>query len=188
MRDVLVHNAPKSSPGTSKNHFDLSYHTAENTIYDGGGITRISKKEFLVLKGLAFESISLLPGCLRTPHSHPNANQLNYCVIGIATVGLIRPDAQQQCFEVKTGEIYFIPQGYITRIENRHTTNLKVVSLFSNEGPETMELSDTLAIVPKAILSKVFGIPEESLKDIPMQTVKISGGKTIREQRLKSYL
>jgi hypothetical protein len=42
---------------------------------------------------------------------------------------------------------------------------------------EPMELSDTLAIIPKAILSKVFGIPEDSLKDIPMQTVTITGGE-----------
>lgn len=156
----------------SKNHF--AFENAKSTKFDGGTMFRVAQKEFPALIGLAIQSLHLKPGVVREPHSHPNAHQLDYCVSGTATVGIIGPEGHKQYLKLKAGDISFVPKGYIHWIENSGKADLHFLVILSHEEPETIELSETLIGVPKSTLSKVLRVSEKILNEMPQKTVTIS--------------
>ena len=158
----------------SKNHF--AFENARAIEFKGGKMFRVAQKEFPALVGLAIQSLHLKPGVVRELHSHPNAHQLDYCVSGSATVGIIGPERHKQYLQLKAGDISFVPKGYIHWIENTGKGDLHFLVVLSHEEPETIELSETLLGVPKATLSKVLSVSEKTLDEMPKETVTISKG------------
>jgi oxalate decarboxylase/phosphoglucose isomerase-like protein (cupin superfamily) len=156
----------------NQNHF--AFENAKSIKFEGGTMFRVAQKEFPALKELAIQSLHLKPGVVREPHSHPNAHQLDYCVSGAATVGIIGPEGHKQYLKLKEGDISFVPKGYIHWIENSGKTDLHFLVILSHEEPETIELSETLMGVPKSTLSKVLSVSEDYLGQMPTKTVTIS--------------
>lgn len=52
----------------------------ERIDFPGGIFRRANAKRFKALHGLAVQRLDLKPGAGREPHSHPNAEQLDYCI------------------------------------------------------------------------------------------------------------
>jgi oxalate decarboxylase/phosphoglucose isomerase-like protein (cupin superfamily) len=141
--------------------------------FDGGTFYRASKKKFPALRGLAIQALHLKAGAVREPHSHPNAEQLDYCVRGKARVGIIGPEGHRQLLDLEAGDISFVPQGFIHWIENTGDDDMHFLVVLSDEEPLTIELSETLAGVPNDVLSKVLGLSEGALSELPEKAVTI---------------
>jgi len=154
----------------------LSADQFEKINFPGGIFYRANHKRFPVLRGLAVQKLDLKPGAVREPHSHPNAEQLDYCLSGTARVGIVGPEGHKQLLELKEGDISFVPRGYIHWIENIGKTDLRFLVVLSHEQPETIELSETLIGVPVATLSATLGVPEDVWKKFPSATVTIGAG------------
>jgi len=90
----------------------------ERIEFPGGTFFRANKKRFPALCGLAIQMLKLKPGAVREPHSHPNPEQLDFCVSGNARVGIIGPEGHKQLLELRDGDISFVPRGYVHWIEN----------------------------------------------------------------------
>jgi oxalate decarboxylase/phosphoglucose isomerase-like protein (cupin superfamily) len=110
---------------------------------------------------------------VREPHSHPNAEQLDYCVKGQAQVGIIGPDGDRQLLDLEQGDISFVPQGFIHWIENTGDVPLHFLVVLSHEEPLTIELSETVAGLPREVLRKVLGLSESALDQLPSEAVTI---------------
>lgn len=151
----------------------------EKIEFAGGTFFRANKKQFPCLEGLAVQMLKLKPGAVREPHSHPNAEQLDYCVSGHARVGIVGPEGHKQLLELKEGDISFVPRGYIHWIENVGSGQLHFLVILSHEMPETIELSETLTGVPEKTLSTTLGVPERLLQDLPKKTVTIGAGSNM---------
>jgi len=143
--------------------------------FAAGTLHRASKRNFPVLQGMAIQALHLKTGAVREPHIHPNAHQLDYCVGGSATVGIIGPEGDRQLLELQTGDISFVPQGFVHWIENTGQGELHFLVVLSNPEPETIELSEMLAGVPRSTLAKALGVSEELLERMPKETVTIGG-------------
>jgi len=141
-----------------------------------GKLFRANKDNFPVLTGLAVQTLKLEEGALREPHLHPNAHQLDYCISGSARVGIVGPGNYRQILELQVGDISFVPQGYLHWIENIGNGPLHFQVVLSHERPETIELSEMLAGVPKSVLAATFGISEDIFRKIPDKTIVIGGG------------
>jgi oxalate decarboxylase/phosphoglucose isomerase-like protein (cupin superfamily) len=148
----------------------------EKIDFPGGIFYRANHKRFPALRGLAIQKLDLKPGAVREPHSHPNAEQLDYCLSGTARVGIVGPEGQKQLLELKEGDISFVPRGYVHWIENVGKTELRFLVVLSHEQPETIELSETLIGVPAATLSATLGVPEDIWKKFPNAPVTIGIG------------
>jgi oxalate decarboxylase/phosphoglucose isomerase-like protein (cupin superfamily) len=151
----------------------------ERIEFDGGTFFRANKKQFPCLKGLAVQMLKLKPGAVREPHSHPNAEQLDYCVSGHARVGIVGPEGHKQLLELHDGDISFVPRGYVHWIENAGSGQLHFLVILSHEMPETIELSETLTGVPDKTLSTTLGISDKLLKELPKKTVTIGAGSNM---------
>jgi len=141
--------------------------------FEGGTFLRASKTKFPALKGLAVQALHLKPGAVREPHSHPNAQQLDYCIEGRARVGIIGPEGHRQLLDLDRGDISFVPQGFIHWIENTGDKPLHFLVVLSHEEPLTIELSETLAGLPRDVAQKVLGLSDEALEGLPQETVTI---------------
>ena len=151
----------------------------EKIEFTGGTFFRANKKQFSCLKGLAVQMLKLKPGAVREPHSHPNAEQLDYCVSGHARVGIVGPEGEKQLLDLHEGDISFVPRGYVHWIENVGQGQLHFLVILSHEMPETIELSETLVGVPGATLTAAFGVPKDFLKGLPTKTVTIGAGSNM---------
>jgi len=144
--------------------------------FPGGTFLRATQKQFPALRGLAIQALKLKPGAVREPHSHPNAEQLDYCVSGEARVGIVRPEGHKQLLPLKAGDISFDPRGYVHWIENAGSGPLHFLVVLSHEQPETIELSETIHGVPADTLASTFDLPKNVLEQLPNKTVTIGGG------------
>jgi len=140
-----------------------------------GNFFRANAKNFPALKGLAVQGLDLAPGAVREPHTHPNANQLDYCISGQGRVGIVGPDGETHYLDLKTGDISFVPQGYLHWIENTGTEPLSFLVVLSHEEPLTIELSGMLAGVPNATLGNMYDVSEQVFEAIPDRTIVIGG-------------
>lgn len=143
--------------------------------FSGGSLWRASLNNFSSLRGLAIQALDLEKGALREPHSHPNAHQLDYCISGHAQVGIVGPNGHQQYLDLTEGDISFVPQGYLHWIHNIGSTPLKFLVVLSHEEPETIELSEMCAGVPGTTIHQLFGLPEDTFKNIPKGGLRIKG-------------
>jgi oxalate decarboxylase/phosphoglucose isomerase-like protein (cupin superfamily) len=141
--------------------------------FDGGTFLRASKQKFPALRGLAIQALHLEPGAVREPHSHPNAEQLDYCSRGQAQVGIIGPEGHRELLDLEAGDISFVPRGFIHWIENKGSEPLHFLVVLSHEEPLTIELSETLAGVPNEVLAKVLAMSESALEGLPSEAVTI---------------
>ena len=157
----------------------LSADQFEKLDFSGGTFYRATQKRFQALRGLAVQKLKLKPGGIREPHSHPNAEQLDYCISGHAQVGIVGPEGHRQLLDLKEGDISFVPRGYVHWIRNVGSNELNFLVVLSHEQPETIELSETLIGVPKETLSTTLSVPEDLLARLPKETVTIGGGSKL---------
>ena len=151
----------------------------ERIEFTGGTFFRANKKQFPALRGLAVQQLKLKSGAVREPHSHPNAEQLDYCVSGHAQVGIVGPEGQRQLLDLHEGDISFVPRGYVHWIRNVGNAPLHFLVILSHEMPETIELSETLAGVPGDTLTASLGVSEKFLSELPKSTVTIGSGSNM---------
>ncbi len=153
-------------------------HAFKDTIFKRfpqGDFYRASSKNFPVLKGLAIQALDLAPGAVREPHTHPNANQLDFCLSGIGRVGIVGPDNETHYLDLTPGDISFVPQGFLHWIENTGHEPLSFLVVLSHEEPLTIELSEMLKGVPDETLARMYGVPQDVFAAIPPRTVVIGG-------------
>ncbi len=155
------------------------FESAKPLEFAGGTLHRATKEKFPALRGLAIQALHLRPGAVREPHVHPNAEQLDYCVSGQAQVGIVGPDGHRQLLELSAGDISFVPQGYAHWIENVGSEELHFLVVLSDERPETVELSEILAGVPRESLARSLGVEDEAVEGLPTSTVTIGNGAAV---------
>lgn len=157
----------------------LSAEQFEKIEFAGGTFFKANKKHFPSLRGLAVQQLKLKPGAVREPHSHPNAEQLDFCVSGHAQVGIVGPEGHRQLLDLHEGDISFVPRGYVHWIQNVGNGPMHFLVILSHEMPETIELSETLTGVPGRTLAASLGVSETLLSELPKQTVTIGGGSNM---------
>ena len=104
----------------------------------GGTRAMASEENFPLLKGMSLYLLRLDSGGVREPHWHPNAAELSYCLSGGALMTIFSPGAGHDTFTVDTGEIVFVPRGYLHHIENINQVETKFAIAFNHEMPDNV--------------------------------------------------
>lgn len=121
-----------------------------------GSLTTITSKETPGLVNIAFANLKLKKRGTLTPIWHPNANKLGYCVKGNHLVSIRSPE-KVDTFTVQTGEMVFIPQGFIHHIENIGDGDGEINFAFDNTSPETMSLAKAIYSISDTVFDSTFG-------------------------------
>ncbi|MER8408165.1 cupin domain-containing protein [Mesorhizobium sp. M1307] len=128
----------------SEFHFKRSNNTPKNEPF-----FRISAVNFPSLKGMAIQDLDMAPGERRTAHLHPNAAQMDYCLLGTGEVGIIGPNGDQHIITLEPGDAAFVPQGYVHWVENKSSENARFILIAAHEKPETIEIQSIFSLLPR---------------------------------------
>jgi oxalate decarboxylase len=135
-----------------------------------GGTNRTATRQNISgLKDIAMYSMRIEPGGLRELHWHPNVGELNYCLQGQGTIGILTPEGETDFFPIQPGSVSFIPTGYAHFILNGSQETLHLITVFSHAEPEHIDISSTLEDISRTLWAQTFNIPDVWFPDLPQQ-------------------
>jgi oxalate decarboxylase len=142
----------------------------------GGTIQEANQSTFPSLSGngLAIYLLTLQPGAVRIPHWHPDASELDYCLSGKARIGLGFPDGEWERFDLETGQIAVLPQGWFHYIENVGDEPMRMLVIFNNSNPNDLGISEGFQAIPKEVLGLTFGVPAERFEGLDLNVAYIA--------------
>jgi oxalate decarboxylase len=163
-------------------------------IRNGGTRAMANQNNFAMLNGMALYSLRLEGVGIREPHWHPNAAELSYCLSGRALMTIFSPGAGHDTFTVDTGEIVFVPKGYLHHIENINDRETKFAIAFNHERPEDIGISGSAGSMTDNVLGATFGLGLEyfgnfkkSSQDILITSTSNTKDVTTTYQKIPNY-
>lgn len=133
----------------------------------GGWVKKSNSYLFPKLEGLAIYSLNLEKKGVREPHWHPNAHELNYLISGSAKITIVSPGKQVDTFDLRAGDISFLPKGYLHHIENTGDQPARFAVFFNNTDPGDIGLSGAVGAFSNETLASLFGVSLEYLHSFP---------------------
>lgn len=120
-----------------------------------GSLTRVTSKEVRGFANIAFESLKLNKDGFQEPIWHPNAHKIGYCLQGNAFV-LMRTPSGKEMFTIESGDIFFIPKGYVHSIINFGEEENHISFALSDHNPERMCISKALSSLSDDVFTATF--------------------------------
>ena len=174
-------NTPETTGTTAslpqQNPFLYHLSASSPTNFPGGSLRGANEQTFPILSGQggALYLLQLGVGGVREPHWHPTAWEANYVISGQAEWSVLstHPNDQYQHrqFDVATGDLVFIPQGYFHYFQNASASEPLLLLIAFNSS--VAEPSDDIGIVgsvsamPDDVLDLVFQVPPGTFAKIP---------------------
>ncbi len=133
---------------------------------------------------MAFYLLKIDIECVREPHWHPKAAELDYVISGRTLMTIFSPGDKVDTFEVGTNEIVFIPPGYFHYIENLDPNeDMQFAVFFNDERPEDIGISGGLGAYSNDGLGSLFGVETKVLNSLPKYQEDffvVAGGQGIK--------
>jgi oxalate decarboxylase len=162
------------------NRYKMSLEDSAPQVSTLGGTVKMSNRFLMsTLDEISVYAVLLKPKGAREPHWHPNANELNYLTRGTARITLLSPNGDVETFDMKAGDMSFLPQGYIHYIENTGPDEAHFAIFFSNTAPSDIGLSGCFGAYSNEVLGASFNIEPSSFAEMPRHqrdVMVISGG------------
>ncbi len=159
--------------------FRMGLESTQPQIHTQGGTVKMSNSFLLpTLEGLAIYCVALEKGGAREPHWHPNAHELNYLISGTARITLLSPGGDVDTFDMKAGDMSFLPRGYLHHIENTGQDPAHFAIFFNHTSPSDIGVSGCLGAYSNEVLAALFGVPVGYLDSLPkyQQDLFVVGG------------
>jgi len=130
----------------------------------------VTVAELPISKGIAGVSMVLEPGVMRELHWHATAAEWGFVLSGNVRTTIVDPAGHQETDDFAPGDCWFFPRGHPHVLECIGDEPCHFLLVFDNgyfTEFGTFSISDWMAQVPRATLSKSLQVPEEALKDLP---------------------
>jgi oxalate decarboxylase len=166
-------------PGTDSKSlvptFKYPFSLANKRTYEGGWSREVTVRELAVSKSMAGVNMRLTAGGVRELHWH-TANEWAIMLYGTARITAIDRDGKSFVADVKQNDLWYFPSGIPHSIQGLEPDGAEFMLVFDDGNfseSETVLLSDSMAHVPPAVLSKNFGVAALTLKSLPKQELFI---------------
>src|ERR1700719_36872 len=151
--------------------FDLTY----KRVQPGGWTNEVTEKVLPNSKDLAGVRMRLTAGSFRELHWH-TADEWAIMLYGNARVTCLNPDGTVFIGDVGKGDLWYFPAGFPHSIQGLGPDGCEFILVF-DEGSfsedNTFLLSDWVRRTTPAVLSKNFGLPASTLKNLPNRSLYI---------------
>ncbi len=166
-------------PGTDSKSlvptFKYPFSLANKRTYEGGWSREVTVRELPVSKTMAGVNMRLTAGGVRELHWH-TANEWAIMLYGTARITAIDRDGKSFVTDVKKNDLWYFPSGIPHSIQGLEPDGAEFMLVFDDgdfSESETVLLSDSMAHLPREVLSKNFGVAEVALKTLPKQELFI---------------
>src|SRR5213078_2353628 len=156
-------------------NFKYPFSFANKRTYEGGWSREVTVRELPVSKTLAGVNMRLTAGGVRELHWH-TAGEWAIMLYGTARITAIDADGKSFVADVKKDDLWYFPSGIPHSIQGLEPDGAEFMLVFDDGNfseAETVLLSDSMAHIPREVLSKNFGVAEQSLKNLPQQELFI---------------
>lgn len=159
---------PASNLAWMTDHFKFNIEHVNPQVQSKGGWAKMSNGSlFPALEGLAVFSLLLTKEGVREPHWHPNAHELNYLISGMTRITLLSPNGEVDTFEMKPGDISFLPRGFLHHIENTGKEPAHLAVFFNHSHPSDIGISGCLGAYSNQVLASLFHVSASYFDQLP---------------------
>jgi oxalate decarboxylase len=118
------------------------------------GTVRIADtSNFPVSKTIAAALVEVEPGGMRELHWHPNADEWQYYIEGQARMGVFAASGQARTFDLRAGDVGYVPFAMGHYIENTGSTTLRFLETFKSSYYADVSLNQWLALTPPELVN-----------------------------------
>jgi oxalate decarboxylase len=162
MRETLSHKMLAQKP-------DVSSH---------GGTVRITDSSvFPASKTVAAALVELEPGGLRELHWHPNGDEWQYYIQGQGRMGVVGPEEHGRTFDIRAGDVGYVPFAMGHYIENTGTETLRFLEVFKSDRYADISLKQWIATTPPTLVQAHLNLPMGVLQTLSrIKTPVVPGG------------
>ena len=136
-------------------------------------------KQLPISKGLAGVSMRLEPGAIRELHWHATAAEWAFVIQGRVRATVIDPEGGSETSDFEPGDVWYFPRGHGHSLQCLGDKPAHFILIFDNgyfSEFGTFSITDWIGHVPKALLSKNFGLPESAFDGFPTEEVYFARG------------
>jgi len=155
--------------------FKYPFSLANKRVYEGGWSREVTVRELPVSKSMAGVNMRLTAGGVRELHWH-TAGEWAIMLYGTARITAIDAGGKSFVADVKKNDLWYFPSGIPHSIQGLEPDGAEFMLVFDDgdfSEAETVLLSDSMAHLPREVLSKNFGVAEKALKNLPRQELFI---------------
>lgn len=157
---------PEKARYHSPYHFNLQNSSPQ--IHVHGGTAKVARSDrWPILKHQALYALHLDGEGMREPHWHPETAELGYVVEGKGKMSILSPSGSVDTYEMKAGDIYFIPKAYPHHIENLTDGDLNICIFFDRIQPEDIGFTASVKSNSDNILQNSVNLTPEILSHLP---------------------
>src|SRR6266581_5498114 len=160
-------------PGTDSKSlvptFKYPFSLANKRVYEGGWSREVTVRELPVSKSMAGVNMRLTAGGVRELHWH-TAGEWAIILYGTARITAIDAEGKSFVADVKKNDLWYFPSGIPHSIQGLDPDGTEFMLVFDDGNfseAETVLLSDSMAHLPREVLSKNFGVAEKALDSLP---------------------
>src|SRR5436190_8872698 len=160
-------------PGTDSKslvqNFKYPFSFANKRTYEGGWSREVTVRELAVSKSLAGVNMRLTAGGVRELHWH-TADEWAIVLYGTARITAIDREGKSFVADTKQYDLWYFPSGIPHSIQGLGPDGAEFMLVFDDgdfSEAETVLLSDSIAHIPREVLSKNFGVAEKALDSLP---------------------
>ena len=138
--------------------FKYPFSLANKRVYKGGWSREVTVRELPVSKSMAGVNMRLTAGGVRELHWH-TASEWAIMLYGTARITAIDADGKSFVADVKKNDLWYFPSGIPHSIQGLDPDGAEFMLVFDDGNfseAETVLLSDSMAHLPREVLSKNF--------------------------------
>jgi len=148
--------------------YKLNLEESSPLLQNKGGSARVARKNtWSVLENLSMYSLRITDKGMREPHWHPITAEMGYVNKGKARMTLLSPNGDVGTYELKKGDVYFIPKAYPHHIENIDKRDLHFLVFFDQNTPGDIGFSAGVRAYSNDVLGATFNKVPGFFKKLP---------------------
>lgn len=123
------------------------------------------------LKDLSMYSLRIREDGMREPHWHPITAEMGYVRQGSARMTVMDPDGTLDTWELRRGDVYFIPRAYPHHIEVVDAPDLHFLIFFDQPTPGDIGYRNSVSVYSREVLAATFNTHIEDLPEFPFTPI-----------------
>jgi oxalate decarboxylase len=136
------------------------------------GSAKLARQQFWpALRHLSMYSLRVTPEGMREPHWHPVTAELGYVVAGQARMTIMDPDGSLDTYELRAGDVYYVPPAYPHHIEDIGPDDFHILVFFDQPEPRDIGYRATGSAYSREVLAATLDVPVDDLPDLPYTPV-----------------
>jgi len=171
-KKILIGKKKNFNTVPEYSHFPCAYKLnlegSNPLLQNKGGSARVARKStWSLLQNLSMYSLRITDKGMREPHWHPITAEMGFVNKGKARMTVLSPDGDVDTYELKRGDVYFIPKAYPHHIENIGKADLHFLVFFDQNTPGDIGFSAGIRAYPNEVLGATFNIDPGYFEALP---------------------